>query len=65
MAAFKQSLQDQEEQEKTRKQTRKILDVPVEVPQVEIGEDLGKAAPILTPAPAVAPVAPTLPPPVV
>lgn len=69
MEAFKQSLQEQEEQEKNRKQTsRKGLGAepstaPV-VPQVEIGEDLGKAAPILTPSPAVAPVAPTAPPPV-
>jgi hypothetical protein len=66
MEVFKQNLQEQEEREKTQKQSRKglIAEKPlVETPQVEIGEDLGKAAPIMTPTPAVAPVAPTLPPP--
>lgn len=66
MAAFKQNMEENEEQESSRKQTRKgLVEPPLpEVPQVEIGEDLGKAAPILTPNPAVAPVAPTAPPPV-
>jgi hypothetical protein len=66
MTAFQQSLERQEAREKARKSTRKGLGAEplAEIPQVEVGEDLGKAAPILTPAPAVAPVAPTAPPPV-
>jgi len=65
MVAFQQNLEEHEEQESSRKQNRKGLVEPaIEVPQVEIGEDLGKAAPVLTPSPAVAPVAPTAPPPV-
>lgn len=66
MVAFKQNLENQEDQDSSRKQTRKSLVEPLpEVPQVEIGEDLGKAAPVLTPTPAVAPVAPTAPPPAI
>jgi len=67
MKAFRQNLQEQEEQEKTRKQMKKELGTkdmaPAAVPQIEIGEELGKAAPVLIPAPAGSPIAPTLLPP--